>query len=220
MRTISLALYAEGSTDYRFLPIVIQKTVENILFSNHCPNVAVVEPTLITRVEGHSGAEKIHYAAKDALGVHILFVHLDADTRTIERAKMERFFPGRDLVNSSKEKLCRELVPIIPVKNIEAWLTCDYDAFCSAVGTHASAEELGLPSQPRLVESLPDPKHTFREALRIAHLSRRRRVKYEPGEYYEILAQTIQLDNLLRVPAFKIFYDELTEVLQRLRIIT
>ena len=219
MKTISLALYAEGTTDYRFLPIIIQNTVERILFLNDCPDIAVVEPTLITDVKGDSGAENIYNAAKEAQGVHILFVHLDADARTIEKARSERFIPGRALVNNSEGKLCKDIVPIIPVKNIEAWLVCDYEAFCNAVGTRATAEELGLPNHPRLVEALPDPKQSFKEALRIAHVARRKRSRYEPGEYYELLARTINLDTLLRVPAYIAFYNELTEALKKLRVI-
>lgn len=219
MKTLSLALYAEGTTDYRFLPIVIQGAVEKILFEHKCPDIAVVEPTLIMDIEGDNGANKILSAARNAQGAHILFVHLDADTRTVERAKVERFFPGRDLVESSSGPICKDLVPIVPVKNIEAWLVCDYDAFCKVVGTKASADELGLPSNPRLAESLPDPKHTFREALRIAHSMRKKRSNYHPGEYYELLARIISLDSLLKVPAFKIFYDDLKENLKQQRLI-
>jgi hypothetical protein len=218
MKTLSLALYAEGTTDYRFLAIVIQSAVEKILFEHQCPDIAVVEPTLIMDVEGHTESDKIFSAAQNAQGAHLLFVHLDADTRTVERAKAERFYPGQNRVVSSNDSVCKDLVPVVPVKNIEAWLVSDYEAFCKVVGTKASERELGLPSHPRLVESLPDPKRTFREALRIAHSMRRKRSNYHPGEYYELLARTIKMESLLKVPAFKIFYDELTEMLWRQRL--
>ena len=65
-----------------------------------------------------------------------------------------------------------------------------------------------------------DPKHTFKEALRIAHSLRKKRSKYESGEYYELLARTLNIDTLLRVPAFSVFYTELTETLRRIRIIS
>jgi len=219
MKTISLALFAEGPTDNRFLPIIIQRTVERILVANRCPDIGVLEPTPIPKVNGSTDMEKIFQAAKAAHGAHILFVHLDADSRTIEKAREERFNPGLTRIMESDEKLCKDLVPIIPVKNLEAWLICDYAAFCRSVGIRASVEELGLPSLPRLVESLPDPKHTYREALRKAHLSRSRRSRYDPGEYYGLLAQNIDLDILLQVPSFSIFFEELTKTLRKLRLI-
>lgn len=219
MRTISLALYAEGTTDYRFLPVVIQNAVENILFSNNSPDIAVVEPTLITGIKERTEENKILAAAKAAQGVHILFIHMDGDTKTLTEIKEERFYPFEKSIKESSGRLCRDLVPVIPIKNIEAWLTCDYEAFCQAVGTHATPEILGIPLNPRLVESLADPKHTFKEALRIAHSLRRKKSRYDPGEYYEILGRTIKLESLMRVPAFRAFYDEVANKLREMRII-
>lgn len=218
MRTISLALYAEGATDYRFLSIIIQRTVENILLQHDHPDIGVLEPTPLKNIKGNSIGDKIFLAAKAAYGVHILFIHLDADSRTWERAKEERFDPGIERIKSSSlEKLCRDLVPVIPVKNTEAWLLCDYEAFCEAVGINVPMHEINWPKRPKMVESISDPKCKFNEILKTAYSIRKR--TYETGEFYEILSRLININKLLLVPAFKKFYCELANTMKKIRII-
>ena len=91
MRTLTMALYAEGSTDYRFLTTLIQRITEKILCAGRASDVSVLDPFPIEHVEGATGAEKIFSAAKIAKGMDLLVVHLDADGRQLNIARKERF---------------------------------------------------------------------------------------------------------------------------------
>jgi hypothetical protein len=220
MRNLTIALYAEGATDYRFLPILIQRAAEKILCENNSPEVSVLEPLPIDRrVTGNSGAEKILQASKLSHGVDILIVHFDSDSRTISQARAERFEPGHQLVLASGPEYGKTLLPIIPVKNIEAWLLSDYDAFVRVVGTRLSKEDLNIPVHQHQVESLPDPKQAYRDAVRIALTARNKRGTINYGAYYEPLGREIDLNKILNVPAFRIFYEEFKATLGDLKFI-
>ena len=220
MRNLTIALFAEGSTDYRFLPVVIQRTAEKILCENLSPDVSVLEPLPIDKnVHGQTGAAKIVEAARIAAGVDLLIVHSDSDNRTLEKTREEQFDPGKRLIDLFPGDICKEVIPIIPVKNIEAWLLADIDAFRLVVGTNLSEQQLNIPLHQRQVESIPDPKLVYREAVRIALTERRKRGSINTGAYYEPLAREIDLEKLKLVPAFRTFYDDFVSFLRQQRFI-
>src|SRR5207249_3578543 len=66
--------------------------------------------------------EAILQAARNASSCDILIIHCDADAPTSERALRERFHPGYELVKQTAERVCRSLVPIIPIRMTEAWM--------------------------------------------------------------------------------------------------
>ncbi|KUO78285.1 MAG: hypothetical protein APF81_25390 [Desulfosporosinus sp. BRH_c37] len=55
------------------------------------------------------------------------------------------------------------LIPVIPIKNIEAWFLCDVEAFQRIVGTRLNSETLGFVKRCHQVESIPDPKRCYYE---------------------------------------------------------
>lgn len=120
-----LALYAEGPSDNRFLPPIIQGTAQDIT-AQHGP-IDVLDLTIISKKQG-TREECILRAAREACGCHALIVHSDADDGTPDRAYEERILPGFNLVSQSIEKVCKDLIPIIPVQMIEAWMLADHNA--------------------------------------------------------------------------------------------
>lgn len=217
MKTLTVALYAEGPTDYRFLPVIFQRTAERILCNSRASDVEVLEPILLGKVIGDTEEEKVLKAAEKAYGMHALAIHFDADYSNITRTLQNRFNKGLQAVISTHLIVCKDLIPIIPVRNIEAWLLCDYDAFCRVVGTRLTANELGIPNQPKMVENLSDPKQVYRNAVRKALQVRGK--SGNPGDYYERLGREISLDNLAILPAFQVFSQYLEVVLKRLNFI-
>lgn len=221
MRTLTMALYAEGSTDYRFLTTLIQRTAEKLLCAGRASDVSVLDPLPIEHVEGTTGAEKIFNAAQITKGMDLLVIHLDADGRKLDLARKERFQPGLNLVRSSDTKVGVPLIPIIPIKNIEAWLLCDVEAFQRIVGTRLNSEALGFVQRCHQVESIPDPKQCYYDAVRMAHSnSSRRRKTFNPGQYYERLGREIDLNKLAQVPAFRHFEAEFADLLRGLHFVT
>jgi hypothetical protein len=220
MNSLVLALYAEGRTDERFLPIVIQRTAEQILAQRGSQVVDVPAPTVL---EGSMDrkpsrrAERILEAARCAHGYHALIVHADADHPTPERALEERIEPGLDLVRRSQKAVCEQVIPIVPVQMTEAWMLVDSGALCEVIGTNVDAASLGLPQHARQVESDAAPKRTLNRAIQNALAGRpRRRRRLEVGTLYEPLARQIRLARLSGIPSYARFAGDLTDLLLRL----
>ncbi len=218
MAVLVLALYAEGTSDARFLPPIIQRTAESLLNLYGQRVVDILDPIIIPTKQGLR-EECILAASQDAHGCHILVVHSDADYRTPERALRERIQPGFDRVQNSTEEVCKNLVPVIPVQMIEAWILADPDTLREVIGTDISSQNLGLPARAALVELDAHPKHTLSEVVRRANASRSRRRPIDLSTRYERLAREIRLDRLSNVPSYKQFVKDLAKTLVQLQFI-
>ncbi len=220
MKQLVLALYAEGRTDERFLPVIIQRTADRILRQGALAPVDVLEPLSLRPDGGASGREqRVLSVARQAAGVHGLIVHDDANSRTADDALAYRFDPGVRLVQQSEGDVCSDLLPIIPIRMTEAWMMADFEGFRDVVGTDLSAEQLEFPARPLQVEAILDAKHRLQLALNQIFARRRRRKKARLGQYYEPLARRISLDRLGNVPAFRQFTSDLTSMLETLHFI-
>jgi hypothetical protein len=223
MMTLVLALYAEGRTDERFLPIIIQRTTEQILAKHGRATVDVLKPIVINGNINHkfsTRAERILEAARKAAGYDALIVHADADFPTPIHAMNERIKPGFELIHKTKKFKPRHLVPMIPVQKTEAWMLSDPEALRIVIGTDIPVMELGLPVRAKRVETDVSPKETLHNVLRtvLAHRSRRRR-RIRLGMIYEPLAQQISLERLRLVPSYAQFVHDLTQTFTALHLL-
>lgn len=215
MKQLTIGLHAEGATDYRFLPAIIRRTAVSLLTQHGATDVAVLDPFLLDTVRGKTYEEKVQEAFRQSTGMHLLILHLDADHRTVQRARSEQFEPAVNAIDASQNS--PDAVPLIPVRNIEAWILADSQTFCEKIGTHLTGDELGLPHLPHLVEAIADPKEHFVSAVQRARA--RRRAHVNPADYYEQLGLGVQLSRLRQVPAYQIFEAELLSSLRRLHFI-
>ncbi|MDQ2810005.1 MAG: DUF4276 family protein [Chloroflexota bacterium] len=219
MINLTLALYAEGVTDTGFLPVLIQRTVQQLLAERGRQTTDVSEPFVI---DGNvhalpRQAERILAAARHAAGYHALLIHADADHPQPDRALRERVQPGIDLVQHSTEAVCRHLVPIVPVQTTEAWMLVDPDALRAVIGTAATNADLGLPYLHE-IESIADPKQLLQQAVRIAEVHRRTRRKIVVSTIYRPLAERLSLQSLKRIPSYQQFVDDMLAVLIKLNL--
>lgn len=219
MEVLVLALYAEGSSDTRFLPPIIQRTAENIINLYGERIVDVSDPIVISKKQGRQ-EDCILQASKEASDYHALIVHADADNRTTERALRERIQPGFDLVKNYTNGVCKDLVPLIPVQMIEAWMLADIGTLCEVVGTNINPRDVGLPGRAALVEQYANPKNVLNEFMRQVNNTRpHRRRQRDFTTRYDPLARQIDLDILATVPSFKMFVDSLAQTLAKLHFI-
>jgi hypothetical protein len=218
MLRLVLALYAEGETDGRFLPPIIQRTTLKVLRQFEIKAVEVSFRNLSRISTSTNRNECILEAARRAYECNILFVHSDADHPTRERAYLERFLPGYELVQRTQGTICKSLVPIIPVRMTEAWmLAADHALFQEIIGTNMRPQELGLVNRARQVESIQDPKQALRQILqRAGSHSSRRHQNTDIHPLYLALGRRIDLDRLYNVPSYRRFVEDLTEALARL----
>jgi Domain of unknown function (DUF4276) len=211
-----LALYCEGNTDKHFLPKIIERTAEKIIF-NYATNHVEVLPVTIVDVAKQERGRDILQAATQAYGCDALVIHKDADYRTYEETKTQCIKPGCVLVRRNRKEVCKKLVPIIPVREVEAWMIADREVLRGLLEIRERLQNLHLPKRAILVESDPDPKNTLNRVIAQAESERRRKI--ERKEFYESLALDVRLDRLNQIPAYKNFSDELSEALRNLSII-
>lgn len=226
MKALVLALYAEGRTDERFLPLIIRRTAEQIILEQGKFPVDVSEPIVLRIKEPKppNRAACVLRAACQAKGYHALVVHSDADDSKPERAMAERLQPGFDLVSKEKYKACRQLVPIIPIRMTEAWMLADVKALQEVIGTDLDADGMGIPKKAKSVENDADPKKRLENAVRNVekHHSRRsrRRRRIKLGSLYEPLGESISLESLKPLSAYRRFRNDLEKTLAELNIIS
>lgn len=219
MKTLSLALYCEGSTDRRFLPPIIARTSRRLLDNFQRFDIEVL-PISLVQSESKKQKEAILLAAREAAGHHLLIIHSDADYPNENKARTERFEPGYQLVQQAKEPICKDLVPIIPVQAIEAWMLADYEQLQIEIGTKMNAQSLGIPEKARQVETIAKPKQKLREVVQRAYADRTKRHReIEIDILYQPFGEHVRLDRLAEVPAYQRFVSDLTLALRTLNFI-
>ncbi len=218
MDVLVLGLYAEGHTDERFLPVIIQRTAEQILLQHQQLNIEVLTPLIIEKASEMQGRDnEVLQAAREAEGYDVLVIHSDSDNRTREQTLQQRFEPGKRLVQSCNEKVCRNLVPIITVRMVEAWLLADNDTLRNVLGTNLNARELELPEKAKQIEAHHDPKHLIELVVRKVYPNQSHQWARIRGELYARLAPRIRLEQLERLEAYKQFKEDLTDTLRTLK---
>lgn len=224
MRQLTLALYAEGSTDGNFLPKIIERTTESILSQRssqptqvHLPYSKCNKPEDIVKRD-----QCILYVAYETAGYDALIIHSDGDDRGYEQTLIELFQPGKNFVLDAKnrdEYICEDLVPLIPVRMTEAWMLADLDALCTVLGKKVEARALGMPTKAKLVEKELKPKKTLDRVIQIAYPHQSRDWKRFKEKLYEELGSEISLKRLSEVPSYQQFVEDMTTALQTLNFI-
>ena len=218
MAYLALAFAGEGKTDYRLLPGLIRRSVlELCLRSARVPVDVRDEVVELRRDCGKPFDDSVFEAASREQGAfNLLFVHGDGGGD-----------PGkvyRDFVMPLAAKLsetARAEVPVIgvvPIRELEAWGLVDGDALRAAYQVRPSDETLGLPAQPRQVESIADPKAVLEAACAQA-ASRRSGTRQRSSIKFDVMGETIALERLRQVPAFQRFEEDLAAALASLGLI-
>lgn len=215
MNVIITGFYGEGTTDERFLPSIIQRTVEEI--ARECPSqLEVYRPVILnTRAETFASAivEVAHQAVTE--GVLILCIHTDADAATDQAILRDKIAPAWAAVEVANLASCPALVAVVPVHMSEAWILADKALLKEELGTDHSDHDLGLSRAP---EAYANPKAAIEEAIRRAfeHRSRRHRQQVTIGDLYQPLGQSISLDKLAVLPSYQKFQENIRQAFRQL----
>ncbi len=219
MRVLVFGLYFEGSTDEVFLPPVIRRATLEILARHQRADVWNDIIIMPVKPQKHgSQAQKILAAAIEAQGYHLLIVHTDADGPVSAQARTHQFEPGLELVRQAVDVACQDLLPVIPIQEIEAWLLADREALLKELGANQSVRELGIPPIQQ-IEAIAQPKERLESIIRLANQSRSRRRSIRREDLYEPLGEIVRLEKLAMLSAYNQFVVDLTEALTRLGVI-
>ncbi|BAS26884.1 DUF4276 family protein [Limnochorda pilosa] len=221
MRFLGLALFAEGPTDYRFLGPLLRRVTEDLCLREASESVEITEVLALVRSRESASLPRelqILDAMRRASGAFsLLFIHADGSGDPVA-ARKHQVQPAISRILEHGGPSGVGAVPVIPVRETEAWALVDGQALRRAFGTSLDDAELGLPPRPADVERIPDPKAALDHACRIAigagHRRRRR-----AAAFLEAIAESLSLDRLQQVPAFRQFEQDLRDGLEILRVL-
>ncbi len=161
-RQVIIGFVTEGTTDTRFLGNIIQRSFVDAAFE--CKSQIEILPVKHIKKEiGLDFVETIKTSAQKAweIGVMVLCVHTDADSKDDSTVFDHKFKPLFDQVKSwSHKKYCRNLVAVIPVQMTEAWMLADTQLLKEEIGTNKKDVELGIHKKP---EDYGDPKEVIKK---------------------------------------------------------
>lgn len=220
MRYIGLALYAEGPTDYAFLPPLLLRLATELCAceGRSAVDFSPVEPLNHPREADELPREQriVHAAERHRGAWQILFVHADADSDP-RAARAERVDPALRALGEAfgGEGLG---VGVIPVRMTESWLLQDGDALRAVLGTTLSDKDLGLPPSPRAVESALDPKSLLDGAFRRSRPSPRR-LRQGMAPMLAALGEQVSLQRLEALPSFAALRDDLRSAFADMKVV-
>lgn len=217
-KQLIIGLIGEGKTDYRFLNPIIRRTFEDLAYE--CKGDIEILDVQDIKVPKNAFIDDMYEASKKAhqkLGILILCIHADADSKSDENIYSKKINPAIDKIINSEEDLCRSVVPIVPVTMTESWMLADKDVFREEIGTALSISSLGLNIKP---ENITDPKHKIEEVIRIAYSNQpKRRKTLDISELYLPMGQKTSLQKLSNLKSYSKFKQYARSILVRLNYI-
>lgn len=218
MRYLGLALFAEGPTDYQFLPPILRRATEELCLRSARSSIEVGEVLELYTPENYRGADlttQIWEAAREAEGAfNILFIHTDG-AGDPEAAYNQKVLPLKERIATELAREQERTVGVVPVREMEAWALADGDALRGAFGTVLDDAALGIPIRPREVEGIFDPKVVLEQAYRNV-VGQRRRGKRKVADFFDVIGERVRLERLREVPAYQHFEQELRTALLEL----
>ncbi|MDR2498701.1 MAG: DUF4276 family protein [Tannerellaceae bacterium] len=213
-RELRIGLFAEGTTDERFLPSIIKRTIERL--SKNSPVHIDACDIIIIRSDADKFTQKAVEAARKGFkdyNIDILCLHADADDKNDSNTYKTRIDPALAAIQKAGEDVCQVIVPLVPVWMTEAWMLADKECFKREIGTSKSYSELGLNKKP---EKEGKPKEAIREAIRKAYAGKpkKRRKELDITDLYQIIGQSTSLSELDKLSSYSTFRKLLASKLQ------
>lgn len=195
-RPLVPGLVAEGKTDELFLGTVIFRHLRDVT-ERACRHVVDVAKTEIGSCRTTGDLDTVANAVLDlAADCHVIYIHNDHN----ERGKAAK------VATALADHGCAiPVVPLVPVRETEAWLLADAAVWAGLRGSNVEA----LPKSSAEVEKLPDPKKVLDAVLPV----RGGRTRYD---YFDYVGQNVDLTVLARLPAYPSWASEVEKALEGL----
>ncbi len=199
-------LYAEGRSDYAFLCRLLDRHLDALaapMFAGDCEVADTVGIDAPEPAAGMRRADRIAAAVAESSESCTLFVIHSDGASDPEGARATCVEPGITAARAALPEMEIVAVACVPVREIEAWLLTDPEAFRRLFG---SSFEPALPAEP---EKELDPKATLRKILKDGGFRR----SVEP--VHALFSESVRFATLRALPAFRVFEADLIEAIKR-----
>jgi hypothetical protein len=214
MLYLSTALVAEGPSDEWFLPIVLQQALREICAQRADVYVEIPDVQVLRPQAGDAGLVRgICNIADQALDdLAILFYHYDGTARP-DKAAAKYWTPLTAAWADIRGG--RELVAIVPVREMEAWALADPEALRTVFGTGSVRRRPFQSDRLADVERLDDPKRTLQE-IAVGGRGGRQHGP-DPAAYLTRIAELLSIERLRAVPSFQQWQADTIDALRKMR---
>jgi len=214
LRYLGLALHCEGPTDRRFLEPLLRRALLQLVAKNSSVAVDIAEQFVDLAATSGDLEHVARQISNAAPAIDLVFLHADGGNEP-DRTRRERIDPVEGWIQAD---LLLPVVPVVPVRDTEAWLLADPDGIRRAFGTTRSIEELGLPANAGDVEHVLDPKALLATAYQrtVGPGRRRRRAARGYQAFFALLGEQVALARLEDLPASRRFEADLIGALRQL----
>lgn len=201
MRQIILGIFAEEPIDYRFFSILLERYLTHFCHINEIE--ADILPAILVQNDDSLPSrfivkmkhiEQVNVGAK---GLPYIFVHNDADARTLDQVLNHKWRPWLDECKDESIWLA-----VIPIKLTEAWMMVDIEALRSTfiIDEKDVQQVIGTGS----AESIDEPKAKLKELVR---RGKQKRI----ANFEENLAKRIRIELLEQLLSFRFLKNQIQE---------
>ena len=221
MNTLVSAFWGEGSSDRRFLPVLIQRTLEAIMQECAEGEWDIHEPVVLhPNRKATDFVAQIADLSRQSAGFQLLFIHTDADAEDEnEKAMPFKIVPAIEAVDQAQpaENYCKGIVAVVPVVKVENWKLADSDALRNVIGTELTDAALGMNIGTKQLEKKSASKELLSDILRKTNQGKR--IPVDLADLDAALAKSISLNKIHRFKSFQQFVHRLKTALIRQNII-
>ncbi len=217
MSWLVVGLFSEGPTDRRFLPRIVYRTLLGIVQAEAARAVELQED-IVAYIE-KPNAERAELVCRDRESVDLFVIHADASRSLVDQIEARLIGQVRASARAACAMTEARIVPLIPVRETEAWMLADPDAVARVFGFSAWPERVAVSWYPERAETVEDPKRTLTEAVRALFGGRKARRVPGPEGLFDQIAEEIDLRRLARLPSYQRFEADLRSGLGALGIL-
>lgn len=206
MTQLYFGLVAEGTTDYRFLKPIVEKTIINVAFE--CKGqIDIYVYDISKKNKGDSFIEAVMSASQKGtaeFGISALIVHSDADAKEAKETYKSKINPATQKLAQTDNSFCKHLIALVPIQETEAWLLADKVLFKKVINTRKNDVELNIDGNP---ESFASPKERVEEAIRIGreNLPKKQRNQFGIEDLYSLVGDSMDIENLKQLKSYQDF---------------
>lgn len=197
-----LAFSGEGPTDHRFIPILIERIIQEFFFEK----AITAEFSWITFSKNGSSHDNILKVCSDAFDQHCILFHRDSGNISWNEAYENHFASAVAKIDEDLENhYNKNLIPVIPVRETEAWMLVNKALLKAKIETDLSDNDLLLTYKVSRIEEIGDPKSVVEKAILKYHESltpKQRRYAVKIGELYDLVASEVPISDLDKLDAF------------------
>lgn len=212
MYQLFVGLFTEGTTDDRFLQSIVQRTLEDIAFNEGRGQFEIEVNVINIDKTDKKFVNLVLEASKkgvEEFGMMLFCIHRDADDTSSEKTLINLINPAIKILEEQEgNDFCKDVIPIIPIQETEAWMLADKELLKIQIGaSEKSNSELGIERPP---EKMANPKEKIEEAIRISrrHLVKRRRKSLAIKDLYLPIGQSLDLEKMIQLSSFRQFKED------------